>query len=116
MPVIPITQQQEPEPVLDVADALHYLDEMKQAVDEPTYARFVEIMVDFKHQSYVSSPLILPLLGVESDGIHVLVTHCTINRLTVPSVIEEVTALFNRTGHPELVQGFNIFLPAGWAM
>jgi histone deacetylase complex regulatory component SIN3 len=39
-----------------------------------------------------------------------------INRLTVPSVIEEVTALFNRTGHPELVQGFNIFLPAGWAM
>lgn len=89
-------------PANAVQDALSYLDQVKvQFVDHPdVYNRFLDIMKDFKSGAYVSVST--------SDSSEVL-TRCSID---TPGVIERVSSLF--AGNPELIQGFNTFLPPGY--
>lgn len=85
-------------------DALSYLDQVKVRFQHQpdVYNQFLDIMKDFKSQAYV--PSIEPLLWC-----------CPINylrRIDTPGVIDRVSSLF--AGHPELIQGFNTFLPPGY--
>ncbi|KAJ0288069.1 hypothetical protein COL940_002211 [Colletotrichum noveboracense] len=72
------------QPILN--DALTYLDQVKvQFHDQPdVYNRFLDIMKDFKSQASIDTP----------------------------GVINRVSELF--AGHPNLIQGFNTFLPPGY--
>jgi paired amphipathic helix protein Sin3a len=83
-------------------DALSYLDQVKiRFVDHPdVYNQFLDIMKDFKSQAYV--PLNARAASYFDYG-------CSID---TPGVIGRVSSLF--TGHPELIQGFNTFLPPGY--
>ena len=83
-------------------DALSYLDQVKvQFVDHPdVYNRFLDIMKDFKSGAYVSVST--------SDSSEVLTRYS----IDTPGVIERVSTLF--AGNPELIQGFNTFLPPGY--
>lgn len=83
-------------------DALSYLDQVKvQFVDHPdVYNRFLDIMKDFKSGAYVtvsrqSAPCVLTKSSIDTPG-----------------VIDRVSTLF--AGNPELIQGFNTFLPPGY--
>lgn len=58
-------------------------------------------MKDFKSQAYVL---------LELSGWYPLLTFCC--SIDTPGVIGRVSSLF--TGHPELIQGFNTFLPPGY--
>ncbi|KAI9093851.1 hypothetical protein DFS34DRAFT_630591 [Phlyctochytrium arcticum] len=73
---------------LNVKDALSYLDQVKiRFSDQPeVYNRFLDIMKDFKSQRPYS--------------------------LDTPGVIDRVSTLFRE--HPELISGFNTFLPPGY--
>lgn len=84
-------------------DALSYLDQVKvRFVDQPdVYNRFLDIMKDFKSQAYVVPDC--RLLDLR------LMISCSID---TPGVIDRVSTLF--AGHPELIQGFNTFLPPGY--
>ncbi|KAJ3048832.1 Transcriptional regulatory protein sin3 [Rhizophlyctis rosea] len=77
---------------LNVKDALSYLDQVKiQFSDQPeVYNRFLDIMKDFKSQSIA----------------------ITSNQIDTPGVIDRVSSLFR--GHPNLIMGFNTFLPPGY--
>ncbi|RKO92645.1 hypothetical protein BDK51DRAFT_18371 [Blyttiomyces helicus] len=77
---------------LNVKDALSYLDQVKiQFSDQPeVYNRFLDIMKDFKSQSIA----------------------ITSNNVDTPGVIDRVSNLFR--GHPQLIMGFNTFLPPGY--
>eukprot|EP00698_Gefionella_okellyi_P000535 TRINITY_DN1047_c0_g1_i1.p1 TRINITY_DN1047_c0_g1~~TRINITY_DN1047_c0_g1_i1.p1 ORF type:complete len:1080 (-),score=264.31 TRINITY_DN1047_c0_g1_i1:62-3301(-) len=77
----------EPFRQLKVEDALSYLDQVKlEFGDRPdVYNRFLDIMKDFKAQSY----------GIDTPG-----------------VIARVSELFH--GHRDLIMGFNTFLPPGY--
>ncbi|KAI4716895.1 hypothetical protein E4T48_06933 [Aureobasidium sp. EXF-10727] len=88
------------QPILN--DALSYLDQVKvQFVDHPdVYNRFLDIMKDFKSGAYVSAST--------SDSSEVLTGYS----IDTPGVIERVSTLF--AGNPELIQGFNTFLPPGY--
>ncbi|KAJ3283299.1 Transcriptional regulatory protein sin3 [Borealophlyctis nickersoniae] len=78
---------------LNVKDALSYLDQVKiQFSDQPeVYNRFLDIMKDFKSQRYIA---------------------ITSNTMDTPGVIDRVSTLFR--GHPNLIMGFNTFLPPGY--
>ncbi|GAA5862618.1 hypothetical protein JCM3774_001079 [Rhodotorula dairenensis] len=78
-------QQQPTQAPLNVRDALHYLDRVKQqfANDYDVYDQFLTIMKDFKTQT-----------------------------IDTPGVIDRVSSLFR--DHPSLIQGFNTFLPPGY--
>ena len=70
---------------LNVADALAYLDLVKEVLHPKGYDTFIEIMKAFKAQ-----------------------------KITTPSLVRRVSALFKgHPRRPELARGFNIFLPAG---
>lgn len=79
---------------LNVKDAVSYLDQVKQKFhDQPeVYNRFLDIMKDFKAQTYVIST--------------------NNSSISTPGVIDRVSAIFR--GHPNLIMGFNTFLPAGY--
>jgi hypothetical protein len=89
--------------MVDEQDALSYLDQVKvQFADQPdVYNRFLDIMKDFKSQAYV----LLPDLFLNE---HLL----TVLSIDTPGVINRVSELF--AGHPNLIQGFNTFLPPGY--
>ncbi|GAA5892975.1 hypothetical protein JCM8208_004141 [Rhodotorula glutinis] len=78
-------QQQASFRPLNVRDALHYLDRVKQqfANEYEVYDQFLTIMKDFKTQN-----------------------------IDTPGVIDRVSNLFR--DHPSLIQGFNTFLPPGY--
>ncbi|GJN87300.1 hypothetical protein Rhopal_000248-T1 [Rhodotorula paludigena] len=78
-------QQQASFRPLNVRDALHYLDRVKQqfATEYEVYDQFLTIMKDFKTQN-----------------------------IDTPGVIDRVSSLFR--DHPSLIQGFNTFLPPGY--
>ncbi|BGP01202.1 hypothetical protein NBRC10513v2_002153 [Rhodotorula toruloides] len=78
-------QQQAAFRPLNVRDALHYLDRVKQqfANEYEVYDQFLTIMKDFKTQN-----------------------------IDTPGVIDRVSTLFR--DHPSLIQGFNTFLPPGY--
>ncbi|GAA5824019.1 hypothetical protein JCM3770_004993, partial [Rhodotorula araucariae] len=78
-------QQQASFRPLNVRDALHYLDRVKQqfANEYEVYDQFLTIMKDFKTQN-----------------------------IDTPGVIDRVSTLFR--DHPSLIQGFNTFLPPGY--
>ncbi|BGP23232.1 paired amphipathic helix protein Sin3a [Rhodotorula toruloides] len=78
-------QQQAAFRPLNVRDALHYLDRVKQqfANEYVVYDQFLTIMKDFKTQN-----------------------------IDTPGVIDRVSTLFR--DHPSLIQGFNTFLPPGY--
>lgn len=82
-------------------DALSYLDQVKvQFVDHPdVYNRFLDIMKDFKSGAYV-------------DHSYASQNADSIPSIDTPGVIERVSSLF--AGNPELIQGFNTFLPPGY--
>lgn len=88
---------------VDLQDALSYLDQVKiRFVDHPdVYNQFLDIMKDFKSQAYVPTEFQTACIGLTS--------RC---RIDTPGVISRVSNLF--TGHPELIQGFNTFLPPGY--
>ncbi|KAJ6520410.1 paired amphipathic helix [Mycena sanguinolenta] len=77
--------QPAPQVVLNIADALNYLDAVKNAyqTQPEVYNAFLGLMSDFKNQ-----------------------------RIDTPSIMERVTTLFR--GHPTLIAGFNPFLPPGY--
>ncbi|KAK5907765.1 hypothetical protein CesoFtcFv8_005581 [Champsocephalus esox] len=79
-------QQQQHFQKLKVEDALSYLDQVKIrfANDPGIYNKFLDIMKEFKSQSSIDTP----------------------------GVINRVSQLFH--GHPDLVLGFNAFLPPGY--
>lgn len=85
-----------------VQDALSYLDQVKvQFVDHPdVYNRFLDIMKDFKSGAYVT-------LETNQAGADFLTYS-----IDTPGVIDRVSSLF--AGNPELIQGFNTFLPPGY--
>ena len=87
-------------------DALSYLDQVKvQFVDQSdVYNRFLDIMKDFKSQASVSFPQ-SPFRCMHFDTDR-------IDRIDTPGVIDRVSNLF--AGHPNLIQGFNTFLPPGY--
>lgn len=82
-------------------DALSYLDQVKvQFADQPdVYNRFLDIMKDFKSQAWVVT-MRYSLIELTSPSID------------TPGVINRVSELF--AGHPNLIQGFNTFLPPGY--
>ena len=68
-----------------MADALTYLDLVKELLHWKDYNTFLDIMKEFKAQ-----------------------------KITTPSLVRRVSALFKgHPRRPELARGFNIFLPAG---
>ena len=68
-----------------MADALTYLDLVKELLHWKDYNTFLDIMKAFKAQ-----------------------------KITTPSLVRRVSALFKgHPRRPELARGFNIFLPAG---
>ena len=70
---------------LNVADALVYIDLVKELLHWKDYNTFLDIMKEFKAQ-----------------------------KITYPSLVQRVSALFKgHPRRPELARGFNIFLPAG---
>ena len=87
---------------LKVEDALSYLDAVKIRFAElpHTYNKFLDIMKDFKSQTFVAN--------IAREG-HVLTMFY---RIDTPGVIAAVSELFR--GHPDLVVGFNTFLPPGY--
>ena len=86
-------------PLLDVTDALRYLNKVKVQFEErpDVYNHFLDTMTDYKNQRCVSNcPSYLHSCSHK-------------NRIDTPGVIERVATLFR--GHPSLVQGFNTFVP-----
>lgn len=117
---------------LQVEDALSYLDQVKlQFGNQPqVYNDFLDIMKEFKSQRYVC--FLLPVTSTSEGNDFVLfqfgqilhtkpVKHykllndrglycfCSID---TPGVINRVSQLFK--GHPDLIMGFNTFLPPGY--
>jgi len=66
------------------------------------YNRFLDIMKDFKSQAYVSP---IDILNQNFTG-------ANFSSIDTPGVINRVSELF--AGHPNLIQGFNTFLPPGY--
>lgn len=95
---------------LKVEDALSYLDQVKFKFNtQPqVYNDFLDIMKEFKSQRFVYYAFILlPLLILRLlNNVNVI---CSID---TPGVIARVSNLFK--GHPELIVGFNTFLPPGY--
>ena len=87
-------------------DALSYLDQVKvQFADQPdVYNKFLDIMKDFKSQTSVQDHT--RKLAWKSTTADLF---CSID---TPGVINRVSDLF--AGHPNLIQGFNTFLPPGY--
>jgi paired amphipathic helix protein Sin3a len=85
---------------------LTYLDQVKvQFHDQPdVYNRFLDIMKDFKSQAYVFMHM-----NIARDHV---ANPFTTNSIDTPGVINRVSELF--AGHPNLIQGFNTFLPPGY--
>ncbi|KAK8008505.1 hypothetical protein PG991_011056 [Apiospora marii] len=96
--------QQGQQPILN--DALSYLDQVKvQFADQPdVYNKFLDIMKDFKSQTSVQDHT--RKLAWKSTTADLF---CSID---TPGVINRVSDLF--AGHPNLIQGFNTFLPPGY--
>lgn len=90
--------------VFSTQDALSYLDQVKvQFHEQPdVYNKFLDIMKDFKSQTYVGPPC----STVSSRS------RLTGSSINTPGVITRVSELF--AGHPNLIQGFNTFLPPGY--
>ena len=84
-------------------DALSYLDKVKNqfALQPQVYNQFLDIMKEFKSQRYyfsfkkISFFLTLFLFSIDTQ-----------------EVINRVSSLFH--GHPDLIVGFNTFLPPGY--
>ena len=89
---------------LNVTDALTYLDLVKNRFRErpEVYNQFLDIMKEFKGQTYVISARI-PTLGMQ---------WLRTTSIDTPGVIQRVSMLFH--GHSELIGGFNTFLPPGY--
>lgn len=100
--------------LLQVEDALSYLDQVKiRFGNEPgIYNKFLDIMKEFKSQRYAS----VCALKICSNAQKVLMNECisdvSIHSIDTPGVINRVSQLFH--GHPDLVLGFNAFLPPGY--
>jgi paired amphipathic helix protein Sin3a len=96
-PAQPLNPTQQP--ILN--DALSYLDQVKNQFQAhpDVYNKFLDIMKEFKSGAYVDR--------------HSSSTLNTNRRsIDTPGVIERVSQLF--AGHPNLIQGFNTFLPPGY--
>jgi len=85
--------------------ALEFLERVKNVFQHqpPVYNNFLDIMKDFKNQSYA---LILHFTSVEL----LILPWCY--SIDTPGVIQRVKTLFK--GHPDLIEGFNNFLPPGY--
>jgi len=93
---------------LKLNTALEFLERVKDTFQhQPTvYNNFLDIMKDFKNQSYVLLPALRP-----SFGLFNMACLCTV-RIDTPGVILRVKTLFK--GHPDLIEGFNNYLPPGY--
>ena len=84
---------------LNVKDALSYLNKVKITINKRPllYNRFLQIMQDLKKDQYY-----LREMG-RSNG-----------RINILGVMEQISDLFH--GYPDLIQGFNSFLPSGYSI
>ncbi|KAI9348777.1 hypothetical protein DFJ73DRAFT_428811 [Zopfochytrium polystomum] len=67
--------------------AVHYLNQLRAELPEPAFAEFMNILTRFKRKE-----------------------------LSRRAVVTEIDSLLCEAGHPELVNGFSVFLPRGWTM
>lgn len=111
---------------LQVEDALSYLDQVKlQFGNQPqVYNDFLDIMKEFKSQRWGYTHDVLPCIyncciwSMKKIEIRIIRTYlieinfCSLYSLDTPGVISRVSNLFR--GHPDLIVGFNTFLPPGF--
>ena len=93
---------------LKVEDALSYLDQVKlQFGNQPqVYNDFLDIMKEFKSQRYTEDRV-----GRDGES-HIVCFSLFTCSIDTPVVISRVSNLFK--GHPDLIVGFNTFLPPGF--
>lgn len=89
---------------LKVEDALNYLDRVKNqfALQPQVYNQFLDIMKEFKSQRYNSFFFHLQIIWIVFF----------VFSIDTQEVINRVSTLFH--GHPDLIVGFNTFLPPGY--
>ncbi|MEQ2168517.1 hypothetical protein GOODEAATRI_015298 [Goodea atripinnis] len=107
-PIASVQGQQQQFQRLKVEDALSYLDQVKlQFGNQPqVYNDFLDIMKEFKSQRvYFLSKLKVHQIIMWYHGF------CFYS-IDTPGVINRVSQLFK--GHPDLIMGFNTFLPPGY--
>ncbi|KHN75090.1 Paired amphipathic helix protein Sin3a [Toxocara canis] len=102
---------------LRVEDALSYLDQVKMQFSQApeVYSDFLDIMKDFKSQTRILlAMLILDRGAVPAESLLVrgLPGQIASAKIDTPGVIRRVSRLFR--GRPNLIVGFNTFLPPGF--
>eukprot|EP00158_Paraphelidium_tribonemae_P008490 Partr_v1_DN28590_c0_g1_i1_m73035 putative Paired AMPhipathic helix protein len=87
---------------LNVRDALTYLEDVKEQFrnDPNVYHNFLDVMKEFKMNEYA-------FFSLFDESTLILIP-----RISTPGVIQRVSTLFR--GHPNLIVGFNTFLPPGY--
>ena len=99
-------------------DALSYLDKVKlQFGNHPqVYNDFLDIMKEFKSQRYFVASMyhvrMYLCMYVLIMFINCMYVHAFFSSIDTPGVIARVSNLFK--GHPDLIVGFNTFLPPGF--